>query len=102
MRQPERQERHLGHRYGSDDPISSVTIGVTPPWNQAPYLADMSQAVGSNIWKYTINSGTGGSDSQVKYTVTAHDSHGNSTSLSASSNSSDPSYLGYAPNGCLF
>jgi hypothetical protein len=85
-----------------DDPISRVTIGITPPWEQFPYLDDMSPVVGSNIWRYTIIAGSGGSDSQVKYTVTAHDSHGNSKSLSASSDNADPSYIGYAPNGCLF
>jgi hypothetical protein len=58
---------------------------------------------GSNIWTYTIKSEEGGSDSQVKYTVRATDSHGNSSSQSASSNSGDPSYLFYSSlDNCLF
>jgi hypothetical protein len=84
-----------------DDPVSSVTIGVTPPWNEVPYLKDMSYA-GSNMWTYTITAGSGGSSGQVKYTVYAQDSHGNSASKSASSDSNDPSWLGYSPISCVF
>jgi hypothetical protein len=79
-----------------DDGVSSVAIGVTPPWIQPPYVDSMSY-IGSNVWTYTIHAWSGGTAGRVQYHVTAQDSHGNSASVFASSNSSDPSYLGYNP-----
>ncbi|HLX34125.1 MAG TPA: hypothetical protein VKR30_02665 [Candidatus Limnocylindrales bacterium] len=84
------------------DPIQYATIYVSPPGG-SPY-SDSMYYVGSNVWEDNIPVGgtSGWTSGVIAYHITTRDSQLLTNTIYSSSTPGDPSYVTFAPGGCIY